>query len=93
VTVVLRNRHHRHQQTIIGLPNAMVSPRDSATSSSGPAAMGNNMLAPKRYLTASVGALSAAILFLLIAITARSVAMPGAATNDIILDLRTSLKR
>ena len=52
------------------------------------------MQAPKHYVTASVGALSAAILCLLIAIIARSVAMPEAAagTTDT-LDLRTSLKR
>jgi hypothetical protein len=68
-------------------------PRDSTRSSFGPAVMASNMQAPKPYLTASVGTQSAAILCLLIAITAPSIAMPGAAANDIILDLRTSLQR
>lgn len=68
-----------------------VAPRLSDTVS-GPAAMGTNMQAPKHYVTASVTALSAAILCLLIVIAARSAAMTGT-TNSTPLDLRTSLTR
>ena len=49
----------------------------------------------KRYLTASVTALSAAIVCLLIVIAMRSVALPEAAAGatDAILELRPSLQR
>jgi hypothetical protein len=87
-----RTRNLAPTSPLICLSAVTKSPGDSATSSRCGTA-GKTMYG-KRYLTASVGALFAAILFLSIAITARSVAMPeAAATTDIILDLRTSLLR